>query len=157
MADEYDAIVSKRQYKSHIDISETLQILADKTKPSTNDPKAKEPKYSKMNPKVVKALLKVVISDTEYEISSIFDYIEYLKTQIKRLEKIDNAYKKALNHKNDEEIAYYLKELSYQFEAGETIENYKSALEEYKTAKDRKQQAIDKLYDEIKKIKAIKI
>ena len=33
VADEYDAIVSKRQYKSHIGISDTLKILIENTKP----------------------------------------------------------------------------------------------------------------------------
>lgn len=33
VADIYDALVSKRQYKSHIDISDTLEILVKETKP----------------------------------------------------------------------------------------------------------------------------
>ena len=33
VADEYDAIVSKRQYKTHIGITDTLRILIDNTKP----------------------------------------------------------------------------------------------------------------------------
>ena len=33
IADEYDAIVSKRQYKSHIGISDTLKIIIENTKP----------------------------------------------------------------------------------------------------------------------------
>ena len=32
----------------------------------------------KLNPKVVKALFKVVIEDTEYEISCILDYLKYI-------------------------------------------------------------------------------
>ena len=36
VADEYDAIVSKRQYKSHIGISDTLKILIENTKPHEN-------------------------------------------------------------------------------------------------------------------------
>lgn len=35
VADIYDALVSKRQYKSHIDISDTLQILVTETKPKS--------------------------------------------------------------------------------------------------------------------------
>ena len=34
VADEYDAIVSKRQYKSHVDISDTLNILIEDATPS---------------------------------------------------------------------------------------------------------------------------
>ena len=35
VADEYDAIVSKRQYKSHIGISDTLKILIENSKPNS--------------------------------------------------------------------------------------------------------------------------
>ncbi len=34
VADEYDAIVSKRQYKSHVDISDTLAMLIEDTTPA---------------------------------------------------------------------------------------------------------------------------
>ena len=38
--------------------------------------------------KVVKALFKVVIDDTYYEISCVTGYVDYLKDQIKRIEQI---------------------------------------------------------------------
>ena len=56
VADEYDAIVSKRQYKSHIGISDTLKILIENAQNGKN------------NPKIVKKLIKIVIEDIEYEI-----------------------------------------------------------------------------------------
>lgn len=34
VADEYDAIVSKRQYKSHVDISDTLAMLIEDATPA---------------------------------------------------------------------------------------------------------------------------
>jgi len=48
VADEYDAIVSKRQYKSHIGIIDTLKILIDECKP------IKEPENYKVPIKDVK-------------------------------------------------------------------------------------------------------
>ena len=36
VADEYDAITAKRQYKSHVGIIQTLEILIDETKPTNN-------------------------------------------------------------------------------------------------------------------------
>lgn len=36
VADEFDAIVSKRQYKSHINISDALKIIIENTQPSPN-------------------------------------------------------------------------------------------------------------------------
>ena len=53
VADEYDAIVSKRQYKSHIGISDTLKILIENAQNGKN------------NPKIVKKLIKIVIEDIE--------------------------------------------------------------------------------------------
>ena len=60
VADEYDAIVSKRQYKSHIGISDTLKILIENTKPSTNshysealNEIAENTKLGKNNPVIV--------------------------------------------------------------------------------------------------------
>ncbi len=44
VADEYDAITSKRQYKSHIGISDTLKILIENTKPTPDN----------QNPKILK-------------------------------------------------------------------------------------------------------
>ena len=38
VADEYDAIVSKRQYKSHIGISDTLKILIENANNGKNNP-----------------------------------------------------------------------------------------------------------------------
>ena len=37
VADEYDALVSKRQYKTHVGISDALKIIIDNTKPSNNN------------------------------------------------------------------------------------------------------------------------
>ena len=74
VADEYDAIVSKRQYKTHIGVTDTLKILIENAHNGKN------------NPRIVKALIRVVIDDTLYEISCTYNYIDYIKEQIKRLE-----------------------------------------------------------------------
>ena len=68
VADEYEAIVNKRQYKSHIGISDTLKILIEHTQPSPNAPKNTGfSKSGKNNKRIVKSLLKVVIDDIELE------------------------------------------------------------------------------------------
>lgn len=81
VADEFDAIVSKRQYKTHIDVSDTLKIIADKTIPAykTNRKDAKISKYSQMNPQIVNTLFDVVMDETYYEISCVEGYIKYIK------------------------------------------------------------------------------
>ena len=112
VADEYDAIVSKRQYKSHIGIIDTLNILIDECNPIKNPENYKIPvkdtKVGKNNPIIVKALIKVVIDDSEYEISCIMDYLKDLKPDIKRLEEIEKYDKKRINSKSESKKNYYL-------------------------------------------------
>ena len=77
VADEYDAITSKRQYKSHIGITDTLKILIENATPNPDI----NPKVGKINKKILRCLFKVVIDDTEYEISQTYDYISFLQKQ----------------------------------------------------------------------------
>lgn len=161
VADEYDAIVSKRQYKSHIDISDTLQIIIDNSKPMDKSNAlyslVKISKLGKVNPKVVKALLKVVIDDIEYEITCLLDYLNYLKAQISRLEQVDSYYNKMILAKSDKKKNYYLEGIKYLLGENESIEKYKDVLSEYQGALRLRQEKIDKLYSEIKKIKKMKV
>lgn len=161
VADEYDAIVSKRQYKSHIDISDTLEILIGDSKPSTkSDALSKitiDSKVGKVNPKIVKVLLKVVIDDIEYEIACLYEYIEYLKSQVERLEQIDEYYNKMIIQKRDSKKEYFAKGIKVLLDKNETMENYKDILYEYQDALKTRQEKIEKLHSEIKKIKKLKV
>ena len=145
VADEYDAIVSKRQYKSHIGISDTLKILIEN---ATN---------GKNNPKIVKKLLKVVIEDTEYEIFLTQSYIDELKSEIERLEQI-NKYKIAMDKaKKDKDKNYYFEGIKQLLKTDETIDNYTTLYEEYKEAYNKRKSVIENLYNEIKIIKKLKV
>ena len=145
VADEYDAIVSKRQYKSHIGISDTLKILIEN---ATN---------GKNNPKIVKKLLKVVIEDTEYEIFLTQSYIDELKSEIERLEQI-NKYKIAMDKaKKDKDKNYYFEGIKQLLKTDETIDNYTTLYKEYKEAYNKRKSVIENLYNEIKIIKKLKV
>ena len=158
VADEYDALVSKRQYKSHIEIMDTLNILINESKPeNTNSEKVKIPTLGKINPIIVKALLKVIIDDTEYEISCIMDYLKDLKSEIKRLEEIEKYDKKRLSAKSEDKKNYYLEGMKYLLVGQETIDNYTEILDSYRNIVKSKNQHINKLFEEIKAIKKIKI
>lgn len=161
VADEYDAIVSKRQYKSHIDISDTLEIIIGDSKPSTkSDALSKitiDSKVGKVNPKIVKVLLKVVIDDIEYEIACLYEYVEYLKSQVERLEQIDNYYNKMIVQKRDSKKQYFAEGIKVLLDKNETMENYKDILYEYQDALKTRQEKIEKLNSEIKKIKKLKV
>ena len=96
VADEYDAIVSKRQYKSHIGISDTLKILIENANNGKN------------NPLIVRKLLKVVIEDIEYEIYLTQSYVENLNEEIKRLNEIKKYENRMNKSKKKKDKNYYL-------------------------------------------------
>ena len=164
VADEYDAIVSKRQYKSHVGISDTLKILVENTKPNEEPAKsevlnviAENTKLGKNNPVIVRALFKVVIDDIEYEISCTFDYIKELKNDIKRFKEINKYKEKMGKAKSEKQKNYYLEGIKLLLKDGETLENSSSIYEQYKEAYATRKKVIDNLYNEIKKIKKLHV
>ncbi|MBQ3145771.1 MAG: HD domain-containing protein [Clostridia bacterium] len=162
VADEFDAIVSKRQYKTHIGITDTLKLLIEESRAFTPKSVAmksmeENAKIGKINSKIVKALCKVVIDDINYEISCIFEYTKYLDNQVKRLEKINDYNMKMEKAKKENKKEYYAAYMQSMFEKGENFKNYKYVLEEYRTAYLKRKEVIDNLFDEIKIIKKLRV
>ncbi len=164
VADEYDAIVSKRQYKSHIGISDTLKILIENSKPKEDANQSnlfqktdESIRYGKNNPIIVKTLFKVVIDDIEYEIYCTEQYVNDLQNELKRFEQINKYKEKMENAKKEKDKNYYLEGMKMLLKKDETLENYSSFYEEYKKAYEVRKAMIDNLYKEIKIIKKLKI
>ena len=163
VADEYDAIVTKRQYTTHINISETLRELIHDARPTDYmktvalDSLKQNYKVGKINSKALKALFKVVIDDTLYEISCVMDYIKYLKEQVKRLEEIQKYDIKSQKAKKDKEKEYYREGMQMLFQSGEDFDNYEQVLSEYRQAIITREDIKTKLYNEIDIIKKLKI
>ncbi len=163
VADEYDAIVTKRQYTTHVNISETLKELikdarpADYLKTVALDALKENYKVGKINAKALKALFKVVIDDTLYEISCVMEYIDFLNDQIKRLEKIEKYDMKRKKAKKEKEQDYYQEGMRMLFSQGETFDNYEQVLAEYREAVILRQDIREKLQQEIKIIKKLRV
>ncbi len=164
VADEYDAIVSKRQYKSHIGISDTLKLIIENTKPrqqiKSSDALSKlveSAKLGKDNPIIVKALIKVVLDDIYYEISCTQDYLNYLQDNIKRHKTLHKYYDKMQNAKSQNKKEYFHEYMKIYFEKGETVENFETIEQEYINAYNLRKSKIDDLYKEIKIIKKLKV
>lgn len=171
VADEYDAIVSKRQYKSHVNISDTLQILIDETKPTIisdtlqilvdetkpSHKDGKTSKHGKTNPIIVKALLKVVIDDILYEITCTQGYVDYLKEEIKRCEQIEKYRLKMEKATKEKDRNYNLEGMKILLKPDETVEDFTQIYNEYKEAYKTRNEKIKNLYDEVKKIKKLKL
>ena len=91
VADEYDAIVTKRQYTTHVNISKTLEDLIKNALPENKiklvalGQLKNNQKDGKINARILKILFKVVIDDIVYEIDCVENYVKYLECEIKRL------------------------------------------------------------------------
>lgn len=163
VADEYDAITTKRQYTTHINISETLKLLIKDAQPEEHlksvalDHLKTNEKLGKINARILKILFKVVIDDIIYEIACIQEYIKYLESEIKRLNTADKYWTKMNNAKKEKDKEYFSQGLEYILSVGETIDNFHQIQEEYKTTLKTKEETVDKLYDEIKIIKRLKV
>lgn len=158
VADEYDALVHKRQYKSHIGITDSLKIIIGNTNPSPNAPK--NTGYStagKNNKKIVKSLLKVVIDDIEYEISCIFDYVKYLDKQQDRYKEIQSYINKMNSAKKQKDIDYYRQYIDLLLRPDESIEEFDKLYQEYKDAYKLRKEILDGLDKEIKNIKKLRV
>lgn len=161
VADEYDAIVTKRQYKTHVNISETLKDLIKDAQP---DPKfvaldylSQNSKVGKINKRVLKVLFKVVIEDILYEISCLYEYLDYLKENIKRLELVCKYADKMEEAKTDKKKSYYKEGMRMLFQVDENFDNYRQVYEDYKNALEIRSDRVKKLYDEIKIIKKLEV
>lgn len=164
VADEYDAIVSKRQYKSHVGISDTLKILIENTKPNPDVKRStaleeleNNAKLGRDNPIIVRALFKVVIDDVEYEISCMLDYIKSLKDELKRFKQIDKYKEQMEKAKTEKKKNYYLEGMKALMIGNETPENYERSKQEYINAYNKRKEIVDNLFDEIKIIKKLKV
>ena len=164
VADEYDAIVSKRQYKTHIGISDTLKILVDETKPSitpnysgTLSYLAEETKLGKSNPVSVRTLFKVVIDDVGYEITCTQSYLESLTEDIKRLKQMLKYKNKMEKARSEKDRSYYEEGIHVLSKPGETIDNLEQIHQEYEEAYNTRKAIVDNLYHEIKLIKKLRV
>ena len=161
VADEYDAIVTKRQYTTHVNISETLKELIEDAKPDPRfvalDQLAQNSKVGKINKHVLRALFKVVIDDILYEISCLYEYLDYLKENIKRLTLINKYKEKMEAAKTDKKREYYHEGMRLLFQAGEDFDNFPQIFQDYKDALKIRTDRVDKLYKEIKIIKKLQV
>lgn len=163
VADEYDALVHKRHYTTHVNITETLKDLIKDAQPGEYvqtialSQLSENSQVGKISPRILKCLFKVVIDDILYEISSLVDYLKYLKDNLKRLNLIQHYLNKMNKAAHQKKKDYYLEGINLLLQAGETIENLPQIHQEYQTALQNRQQRIDALYHEIKLIKRLKV
>lgn len=151
VADEFDAIVSRRQYKTHIGISDTIKILIENSIPAKNE------KYGKNNKKIVKCLIKVILDDTSLEIYAKHNYLKDLNSDLKRLKEILGYKRKYNQAKTDKNKAYYLSGMEMLMRQGETVDNIDSVYSDYINTTEKLLAEIKTLNEECKIIKKLKV
>ena len=169
VADEFDAIVSKRQYKTHIGISDTLKILIENSQPNAKSRYKEEEKsvalsemkelakMGKINPAIVRVLFKVVVDDIGYEITCRQSYVDDLKAEIDRLHEVEKYDIKREKASSEKKKNYFLEGMKLYLKGEETVENYKQIYQEHKEAYATKKAQIDNLYKEMKIIKKLRV
>ena len=158
VADEYDALVNKRQYKSHIGITDSLKIIIENAQPSPNaKPNTGYTFAGKNNKKIVKKLLLVVIDDIEYEISSTIDYVNHLNDELKRCKQIEKYIEKKNNAKKESDVLYFEQYINMLLRPGEKLENFDTIHEEFQKAYDLRNEVLVGLRQEIKNVKSLKV
>lgn len=163
VADEFEAITAKRQYKSHIGIIDALNILIDHARPTP--PKDLKDSISKMkfagvgkiDKKILKALFKVVIDDTEYEIVARMDYLKFLKGEIKRIGDAQKYYARMNAALTEDKREYYKWEIKCYLKPQEDPEKIPQMHAEFIEAYKMRKEHLDKLYDELRQLKRLRI
>ena len=166
VADEFEAITAKRQYKTHIGIIDTLKILIEHAQPDKATDfkdaffKSLKPEmhFGKIDKKILKALFKVVIDDTEYEIASRSDYLEFLESEIKRLKKAYAYFHKMIACKpGTEKHEYYKAGVRMYLYSNEDPYKVDQMIEEFKATYKNREETIQRLYLEVKEIKKLSV
>ena len=160
VADEFEAITAKRQYKTHVGIVDALNIIIDHAQPSpissvTQGLKllSDEVVYGKIDKKIVKALFKVTLDDVEYEIASRIDYVEYLKEEIKRMQQAFKYYKKMEAAFSKSKKEYYKLYAAGYLRPHEQVELIPQTLNELKKSLKEREEHIEKLHSEVRQIR----
>lgn len=163
VADEFEAITAKRQYKSHIGIIDALNIIIEHaypTPPKDLKDGIKKMKFAgvgKVDKKIVKALIKVVIDDTEYEIVARTDYLKFLKGEIKRIGDAQKYYDRMQAALTEEKREYYKWEIKCYLKPQEEPEKIPQMHAEFIEAYKMRKEHLDKLYDELRQLRRLHV
>lgn len=163
VADEFEAITAKRQYKSHVGIIDALNIIIEHAHPAA--PRSfkdtgriiKTGGIGKVDKKIVKALIKVIIDDTSYEIYAREDYLKFLKKEIVRIGQAKRFYDKIQHALTPEKKAYHIEEAKYYLKPNEDPEKIPQMLDEFEIAYKERKKHIQKLYDELHQLRRLSV
>lgn len=159
VADEFDAISSVRQYKTHIGTLDTLKILIENTRPTKNSKREGffSKRVGKNNREIVRALIKVIIEDVEMEIYRREEYIEYMQKERNRY-KLAMKYYSRYEIEKDEETKKYLAGYIEQYLVkNEDPNNVPEYLKDVEYTLEKRKQLLKDLKKEYKEIRRLRV
>ncbi len=159
VADEFDAISSVRQYKTHIGTLDTLKILIENTRPTKNSKRKGvfSRKVGKNDKEIVRALIKVIIEDVEMEIYRREEYIEYMQKERNRY-KLAMKYYSRYEIEKDEETKKYLAGYIEQYLVkNEDPNNVPEYLKDVEYTLEKRKQLLKDLKKEYKGIRRLRV
>lgn len=163
VADEFEAITAKRQYKSHVGVVDALNILIDHARPTLSKNGSSLGRFirtggvGKVDKKVLRMLFKVVIDDTEWEIVARADYLDFLKKEIHRISDAQKYYDRMVHAWTEDKREYYKMEIKCYLKPQEDPEKLPEMLNEFRHAYKQREEHLYKLHDEVKHIKKLVI
>lgn len=159
VADEFDAISSVRQYKTHIGTLDSLKILIENTRP-TKSSKRKgvfSRKVGKNDKEIVRALIKVIIEDVEMEIYRREEYIEYMQKERNRYKLAMKYYSKYEMEKDEETKKYLAGYIEQYLVKNEDPNNVPEYLKDVEYTLEKRKQLLKDLKKEYKGIRRLRV
>lgn len=159
VADEFDAISSVRQYKTHIGTLDTLKILIENTRPTKNSKRKGifSRKVGKNDKEIVRALIKVIIEDVEMEIYRREEYIEYMQKEKNRYKLAMKYYSKYEMEKDEETKKYLAGYIEQYLVKNEDPNNVPEYLKDVEYTLEKRKQLLKDLKKEYKGIRRLRV
>ena len=148
----------------HVGVIDALNIIIDHARPSnpqdvkTGLKRMFSPRsVGKVDRNVVKALFKVIIDDTEYEIVARSGYLEFVEDEIKRVSEAQRYYQKMTSALSESKREYFKAEVKCFLKPHEEPEKIPEMLQEFKNTLKAREEHILKLHNEVKQIKRLTV
>ena len=110
-----------------------------------------------LNNIIIKSKILTYVGNISYEIYCSQTYVDNLKAELDRFDQIHKYKSKMEKAKKEKDKQYYQEGIKMLLVGYETLENYEDIYQQYVKAYEQRKKAIDNLYDEIKKIKKLKV
>jgi hypothetical protein len=139
-----------------------LEILIDETKPTNNAVEdlgvlREEARMGKIDKRILKCLFRVVLDDTEYEIATRSDYLDFIKHELRRLKPAEPYYNRMIKATDEKKKEYYRQGVQMYLTGQEKPEELMQEIQELKDAYVVRKEHLKKLENERSAIRRLTV